>query len=548
MVETHGRHDPCVGIRAAPIAEAMLALVVMDHALRHRAQNGDVSLPTSTDSRQRRVSHPAPAAPAGSLVPFGVLSLAYYASVGVFNPYTPLWFQSLGFSTLAIGAIASLQAWSRVVAPYAWSWIGDHWAGGTRRVDLLRLAALLALLASLGLLAFTDVAALSIVVLLIFLANGAVLPLSEATLSQRLATTRGFDVGRYGRVRVWGSVGFIVAVTVCGVLLQFTGIAALPGLVVLVYALLMFAAWRLPRQSARLAAAHANAGKGVWQVLRQPVVAWFMAGVFFTVLSHTSLYAFLSLYLDSLGYSNSTIGVLWAVSVAAEIVFFWTQGRWFAIWPATTLLVAAALASALRFGAMATLRRVARCAGAGAKHARADLRCPARVLHQHDRPLLLGPAAWARPGALQHARLRRLGRHRRRGRRRNQPALRFRGAVRGRCAGGAGQCGLLLALSGAGKDGRPGAGQRVGPVHTTHDCAFAAKTAVSKARPQPGLASPARDLQRRARVSVATRTVRVAWGAARRCVLAGGPARLRAAPCSRAPRPVRTAVRSVNRP
>jgi chorismate synthase len=44
-VETHGRHDPCVGIRATPIAEAMLALVVMDHALRHRAQCGDVRLP-----------------------------------------------------------------------------------------------------------------------------------------------------------------------------------------------------------------------------------------------------------------------------------------------------------------------------------------------------------------------------------------------------------------------------------------------------------------------------------------------------------------------
>ena len=44
-VETHGRHDPCVGIRATPIAEAMLALVVMDHALRHRAQCGDVLLP-----------------------------------------------------------------------------------------------------------------------------------------------------------------------------------------------------------------------------------------------------------------------------------------------------------------------------------------------------------------------------------------------------------------------------------------------------------------------------------------------------------------------
>ena len=42
MVETHGRHDPCVGIRATPIAEAMLAIVLMDHALRHRAQNADV--------------------------------------------------------------------------------------------------------------------------------------------------------------------------------------------------------------------------------------------------------------------------------------------------------------------------------------------------------------------------------------------------------------------------------------------------------------------------------------------------------------------------
>ena len=45
MVETYGRHDPCVGIRATPIAEAMLALVLMDHALRHRAQCGDVRVP-----------------------------------------------------------------------------------------------------------------------------------------------------------------------------------------------------------------------------------------------------------------------------------------------------------------------------------------------------------------------------------------------------------------------------------------------------------------------------------------------------------------------
>jgi chorismate synthase len=55
VVNTHGRHDPCVGIRATPIAEAMMALVLADHALRHRAQNADVT--TSTP----RIAAQAPA-------------------------------------------------------------------------------------------------------------------------------------------------------------------------------------------------------------------------------------------------------------------------------------------------------------------------------------------------------------------------------------------------------------------------------------------------------------------------------------------------------
>jgi chorismate synthase len=58
VVNTHGRHDPCVGIRATPIAEAMLALVLMDHALRHRAQNADVTTTTPRIAAQ---------APQGSL-------------------------------------------------------------------------------------------------------------------------------------------------------------------------------------------------------------------------------------------------------------------------------------------------------------------------------------------------------------------------------------------------------------------------------------------------------------------------------------------------
>jgi len=85
-------------------------------------------------SRGPQGSPPSVRDPAGSLVPYGALSCMYFASIGLFNPYAPLWFQSLGFSPLAIGMIASLQSWTRVVMPYGWSWLGDHWSHGTRRV------------------------------------------------------------------------------------------------------------------------------------------------------------------------------------------------------------------------------------------------------------------------------------------------------------------------------------------------------------------------------------------------------------------------------
>ena len=294
--------------------------------------------------------------PAGSLVPYGALSFAYFASIGLFNPYAPLWFQSLGFSTLAIGTIAALQSWTRVVTPYGWSWLGDHWGHGSRRVDLLRIATAAILVASLGLLVFRDVVAVAVVVTLIFMANGAVVPLTEAVVAQRLATQQGLDVGRYGRVRMWGSIGFIIAVTLFGWLLQSTGIAALPGWLVLVFGLLAIAAWRLPQTAGNAAViAPAAPGSSVWRVLRRPEVAWFFAGIFFTVLAHTSLYVFFSLYLDALGYGKGAVGALWAVSVAVEIAFFWNQGRWFMRWSAHTWLFAAALVTVLRFSAMAGL-------------------------------------------------------------------------------------------------------------------------------------------------------------------------------------------------
>jgi PPP family 3-phenylpropionic acid transporter len=96
-----------------------------------------------------------------------------------------------------------------------------------------------------------------------------------------------------------------------------------------------------------------EAAPGALRVLRQPLVVWFFGGVFFTVLAHTSLYAFLSLYLVSLGYSKTAVGLVWATGVAAEVTWFWLQGRWIERLSAHAWLTLAAALTALRFALVA---------------------------------------------------------------------------------------------------------------------------------------------------------------------------------------------------
>ena len=141
--------------------------------------------------------------------------------------YGPLWFQSLGYSTLAIGALTSLQAGTRLFTPYAWGWLADHTG---RRERLLRVAAGGALLASLGFFFPAGYAWVATVTVVLFICTAGVIPISEATLAYRVSSEGRLDVGRYGRVRMWGSVGFVGAVTASGFILQAIGVGRFPAL------------------------------------------------------------------------------------------------------------------------------------------------------------------------------------------------------------------------------------------------------------------------------------------------------------------------------
>ena len=283
-----------------------------------------------------------------SVLPFAAVSLFYFGFAGLFGTYAPLWYQSLGYSTFAIGALTSLQSATRLFAPYAWGWSADHTG---RRETLLRLAVGGALVASFGFFVAGGYAWIAVVCGVLFVCTAGVVPISEATLAHHVSSEGRIDIARYGRVRLWGSLGFIGAVTASGFVLEAAGVERFPLLCVGLLALLLVATFRLP---ASHDAAHApEPAKGALAVLREPVVAWFFAGTFLTVLAHTSLYAFYSLYLSSLGYAKGAIGLLWSVGVVVEVAWFALQGRWIHRLPVHGWLALAGLASALRFAAIA---------------------------------------------------------------------------------------------------------------------------------------------------------------------------------------------------
>ena len=279
---------------------------------------------------------------------FALLSFTYFAALGLFNPYAPLWFKDLGFSTWAIGGIAALQSCTRIVGPYGWGWLGDHTG---RRVFFIRVACAGCVLSAASLTLAHSLWPVTAITALLFLANSGIVPLYETSLAHLLSNQQGLDAGKYGRVRVWGSVGFIASVTGYGYGLERLGVQAFPWIMAGMNLLLLWAALRLPRGHEQVV--HDEPAPAVLPLLKQPEVAWFFASIFFTVLAHASVYAFLSLYLVHLGYGKTAIGALWAVAVAVEILFFWSQGHFFGrLSPQGWLQVVAAVTTA-RFAATA---------------------------------------------------------------------------------------------------------------------------------------------------------------------------------------------------
>jgi PPP family 3-phenylpropionic acid transporter len=271
--------------------------------------------------------------------PIRALFFAYFAFIGIYSPYLSLWFDSRGLSIAQIAVLMSLPQLLRIVAPPFWGWLSDR---GSHRVVFLRLSAAGSLVIVLLFpLAQGPVALAVLLVMMCFMTAGQ-MPIGEALALER---TRG-DAGQYGRIRMWGSIGFVCTVLAGGPLLDRFGMVSLPWLMATALALLVAVSFALPESTAARASRTLEA-PGV--TFRDPATMAFFVSAFLMVFAHAALYSFFSLYLERLGYSRSAIGAIWGLGVIAEIALFSVQRSIFARFSPMSLLAFSFLVCAARF-------------------------------------------------------------------------------------------------------------------------------------------------------------------------------------------------------
>lgn len=248
-------------------------------------------------------------------IPYWRLSGFYFfhfAFIGAFAPYWSLYLKSLSFAAFEIGVLMSLLHVTRIFAPAAWGWLADHTG---KRLLIVRLAAITGLISYCGVFfgeSFTWIFATMALMSFFWSAS---LPLIEATTLSYL----GQSTAKYGRIRVWGSVGFILAVTGVGYLLDATDIGSLLWAVLGFKLGIVIFSRQIPETEIVV---HPVGGHSVLQIFKRPEVLAFFVACLLMALAHGPYYTFYSIYLVEHGYSKSTVGWLWATGVICEIGIF----------------------------------------------------------------------------------------------------------------------------------------------------------------------------------------------------------------------------------
>lgn len=265
----------------------------------------------------------------------------FFASLGIFVPYWPLYLVSLDFSAVEIGELMAIVLLSKLIAPYFLGWIADHFH---RHLLIIQLSTLFTVVAFTGV--FIDSSYWGLVMIMGvfgFFWNSS-LPLFEALTLNHL----GDDTHRYSHIRLWGSVGFILIVSTIPMIIETAGISILP--VALISLLIGNGLITLLLKDKKKGEAPDNViNHKIKNILKSPIVIALLVSCALQSMSHGAYYTFISIYLEEHHYSRPVIGYMWALGVIAEVVLFLFAYKLLHRFGVCRLFAIALLVSALRW-------------------------------------------------------------------------------------------------------------------------------------------------------------------------------------------------------
>lgn len=272
-------------------------------------------------------------------VPLASFYFFYFAVLGGFMPYWGLYLQQLQFSPEAIGQLMAILMATRIIAPNFWGYVADRTG---KRLQMVRAGAFLLMFFWLGVFFTESFWPLAFVLLGYSFFQNAILAQFEAVTIAHLGAQREL----YSRLRLWGSIGFIVTGASLGMLFDVIPVSWLPLCLLACAAATWLASLQVP-DIATPTRAHRH--EDFFTILKRPVVVAFLLAHFLLQLSHAPYYSFYSIYLEQHGYSRSAIGWLWALAVLAEVIAFTQMHRWLPRFGEQKIMLASLLLSALRW-------------------------------------------------------------------------------------------------------------------------------------------------------------------------------------------------------
>ena len=284
---------------------------------------------------------------------------AVFLVVGIYQPFWPVFLKSRGLSAAEIGLVFALTSWIRIVTTPVIAQIADR--SGRTKATLVALAALCLVIFT----GFFEARGFWPILLVMLPAAVCFQPMIPLAESQTMAAVLR-DRLDYGRIRLWGSLAFILSTIGAGTLITGRAPELVFYLVLGALALTLLAALALPAAPARR---HEGAPLTPLNLLRDRRFLLFLGAASLNQASHAVYYGFSALHWKAAGLSEATIGWLWAEGVAVEVLLFAFSGRVMARASPATLLALAALAGMLRWTLLATSTDLALLIAVQALHA-----------------------------------------------------------------------------------------------------------------------------------------------------------------------------------